>query len=141
MATALSDPIIESEDLSEDQLLLGEEDKTGHASIIKNSNYKEMTTIKHKEEKGEKQKEKKVGERESDGNNEDRIEEEEQRNDAHHDSGTDGRVNASLLSQLNSELRENKQDYQDNQAPPDSGVVNKNNIHCMLTDLDGNSLI
>ena len=102
MATALSDPIIEGEDLSEDQLLLGEEDKTGHPSIIKNSNYKEMTTIKHKEEKGEKQKEKKVGERESDGNNEDRIEEEEQRNDAHHDSGTDGRVNETPLCCHNS---------------------------------------
>ena len=51
MATA--NPIIEDEDLTEDQLLLGEEDKTGHASIIKNSNYKEMTTINHKEEKGE----------------------------------------------------------------------------------------
>ena len=140
MATALSDPSIESEEISEDQLLLGEENNTRHVSII-NSNYKEMTTIKHKEEKGEKQKEKKVGERESDGNNEDRIEEEEQRNDAHHDSGTDGRVNASLLSQLNSELRENKQNHQDNQAPPDSGVVNKNNIHCMLADGDGDSLI
>ena len=101
MATALSDPIIESEDLSEDQLLLGEEDNTGHASIIKNSNYKEMKTIKNKEEKGEKQKEKKVGEREGDGNNEDK-EEEEQRNDSHNDSGADSRVNEPPLCCHNS---------------------------------------
>ena len=38
MATALVDPVIESDDLSESQLLLGEEDKTGHESIIKNDN-------------------------------------------------------------------------------------------------------
>ncbi len=56
MATALIDPVIESEEISEDQLLLGEENNTRHASII-NSNYKEMKTIKNKEEKGEKQKE------------------------------------------------------------------------------------
>ena len=100
MATA--NPIIEDEDLTEDQLLLGEEDKTGHASIIKNSNYKEMTKIKHKEEKGEKEKKKKVEEMESGGNNEDRIEEEEQRNDAHHDSGTDSRINEPPLCCHNS---------------------------------------
>ena len=102
MATALIDPVIESEDLSESQLLLGEEDKTGHESIIKNDNYKEMKTIKNKEEtKGEKQKEKKVGEREGDGNNEDK-EEEEQRSDSHNDSGADSRVNEPPLCCHNS---------------------------------------
>ena len=42
MATALVDSVIESEDLSESQLLLGEDDKTGHEHIIKNAKYKEM---------------------------------------------------------------------------------------------------
>ena len=89
MATA--NPTIEDVELTEDQLLLGEEAEVGHASIIKNSNYKE-TKIKHQEEKGEKEKKKKVDESQSDRNDEDRIDQEDQRNDAHHDSGTDGRV-------------------------------------------------
>ena len=46
MATALVDPSIERDDLSESQLLLGENDKTGHKHIIKNANYKEMNSIK-----------------------------------------------------------------------------------------------
>ena len=102
MATALIDPVIESEDLSESRLLLGEEDKTGHESIIKNDNYKEMKTIKHKEEKkGEKLKVKKVGERESDKNNEDK-EEKEPMNDSHNDSGADSRGNEPPLCCHNS---------------------------------------
>merc|ERR1711867_55062 len=93
MATALVDSVIESDDLSESQLLLGEDDKEGHERIIKNANYKEMKTIKNKEEtKGEKQKEKKTGERESDEKNEDK-EEEEPRSDTGTDSGADSGVN------------------------------------------------
>ena len=51
MATA--NPTLEDVELTEDQLLLGEEAEARHASIIKNNNYKE-TKLKHQEEKGEK---------------------------------------------------------------------------------------
>ena len=82
MATA--NPIIEDEDLTEDQLLLGEEADATHSSIIKNNNYKE-TKLKHQEEKGEKEKKKKGDESQSDRNDEDRIDQEDQRNGAHQD--------------------------------------------------------
>ena len=66
MATAKVDSSIERDDLSESELLLGENDKKGN--IIKNANYKETDSMKNKEEiKGEKEKEKeKTGEKESD---------------------------------------------------------------------------
>ena len=99
MATA--NPTIEDVELTEDQLLLGEEAEAGHASIIKNSNYKE-TKIKHQEEKGEKEKKKKVDESQSDRNDEDRIDQEDQRNDAHQDGGTDGTVRDTPLCCHNS---------------------------------------
>ena len=55
MATAKVDSSIERDDLSESDLLLGENDKKGN--IIKNANYKEMDSMKNKEEtKGEKEK-------------------------------------------------------------------------------------
>ena len=93
MATALVDPSIERDNISESELLLGENDKKGHERIIKNANYKEMNSIKNKEEtKGEKQKEKKTGEKESDKDDEDK-EEEEPRSDPGTDSGADSGVN------------------------------------------------
>ena len=73
MATAKVDSSIERDDLSESELLLGENDKKGH--IIKNTNYKEINSMKNKEEtKGEKEKEKKTGEKESDEDDEDEEE-------------------------------------------------------------------
>ena len=60
MATAHVDSSIERDDLSESDLLLGENNKKGN--IIKNANYKETDSMKNKEEiKGEKEKEKTDG--------------------------------------------------------------------------------
>ena len=97
MATA--NPTLEDVELTEDQLLLGEEADARHSSIIKN-NYKEPK-VKHQEEKGEKEK-KKRDKSQSDRSDEDRIDQEDQRDDDHQDGGHDGTVRDTPLCCHNS---------------------------------------